>query len=204
MPEFSYPVGWTNIANLALRTLTSKLIQNLNDGSPNANFCREFMGKAVQQVLTEEDWGSCKKRLVLNPLTETPAFGFAYYYQLPGDWIRFCRDKDRTTIIGVDTGGEPWELEGDRIATTASYVNLRYIANPTDPAKFSPYLRNAISSQLALMLCIPLAKSEELQAQIQGQYKIDLALSRKAEAASGAHVDESPTPAGAGWYDEAR
>lgn len=205
MPDFSYPVGWTDIANQALRSLTAKLIASLIEGTPNANFCREFLGKSIQQVLAEDDWSAATKRAALNLLIEAPAHGFLYYYQLPGDYVRFVttRKANGAEVPAIDTSGDDYTVEGDKIATNAEAVNIIYIATPADPSKLSSYLRNAISSQLALLLCIPLNSNEGLQSQIQGQYQYDLALARKADAKA-KKPNTVSDDLGFTWWDEAR
>jgi hypothetical protein len=197
MPEFSYPVGWTDISNQALRSLSAKLINSILDNVPNAAFCRQFMGKAVQQVLAEEDWACCTKREQLNQLTETPAFGFLYNYQLPTNLVRFLDD-------GIDTQGMDFSIERERLLTDATTVYVRYVAHPEDPAKLSSYVRNAISSQLAFLLCIPLESSEQKQGQIQGQYGIDLELARKAEGKAHKKTAVVSEELGFTWWDESR
>jgi hypothetical protein len=192
--EFSYPSGWTDIANQALKALGSKLINNMSDGTPNASFCSQFMGAAVDTILSEEDWGAVTSRASLNQLAETPAFGPAYYYQMPNDYVR---------LISIDTGEEAFTVEGDRIATDAQTVDLVYVARPADPAKLTPYLRTAIAAQLALLLSIPLSSSEGTAARIQGQYMAAISLARRAEG----RQKDDPSVADAlafTWWDETR
>lgn len=196
MPEFSYVAGWTDIANQALKTLTEKLINSLNDGTPNANYCRQFLGSAIETALGEGDWGCARARAVLNQLVERPAHTFNYYYQIPGDHIH-------PTEKGVDTGGEDWEIDGDRLATDATAVNLSYIARPEDPAKLTPAIRDLIAAQLAVRLAIPLAKNEKKKLEIAGEYAAALAIARAAERK--ARKDQSVTDEqGHVWHDELR
>lgn len=173
MAEFSYSSSWTDIANQALKTLQAKLINNLGDGSALANYCKQFMGEAVDLSLEEADWSGARKLTLLSRLVETPAFGFAYYYQLPGDISR----QESLGPEGID-----YDVVGDKIATDSETVELTYIARPDDPAKLPSHLRNLIASNLAQLLTVPLTSSESTKVQVDQQHERDLAAALRAEA----------------------
>ena len=192
MADFVYPSGWTDVANQALSHLGSKRINNLLDGSALANSCQQFMGRAIEDVYAEIDWQAATKRVELERLTEAPAYGFLYYYQLPVDYIRMMvRDS-------VDVGGATWAIEQDRLATDAEEAFLRYIARPADPSKLPGYLRQAIEIWLAVLLTIPLASSDERKAVLLGLWNDKKARALAADAAS--RQEEEP----AQWWDEMR
>jgi hypothetical protein len=192
MADFVYPSGWTDVANQALSHLGSKRINNLLDGSALATSCQQFMGRAIEDVYSEIDWQAATKRVELERLTEAPAYGFLYYYQLPVDYIRMMvRDS-------VDVGGATWAIEQDRLATDAEEAYLRYIARPLDPAKIPGYLRQAIEIWLAVLLTIPLASSDERKAVILALWSDKKAKALAADAS--ARQQEEPPQ----YWDELR
>ena len=192
MADFVYPSGWTDVANQALSHLGSKRINNLLDGSALANSCQQFMGRAIEDVYAEIDWQAATKRVELERLTEAPAYGFLYYYQLPVDYIRMMvRDS-------VDVGGATWAIEQDRLATDAEEAFLRYIARPADPSKLPAYLRQAIEVWLAILLSIPLASSDERKAIVLALWKDKRDLAEAADAS--ARQQEEPPQ----YWDELR
>lgn len=192
MADFVYPSGWTDVANQALSHLGSKRINNLLDGSALATSCQQFLGRAIEDVYSEIDWQAATKRVELERLTEAPAYGFLYYYQLPVDYIRMLvRDS-------VEVGGATWAIEQDRLATDAEEAYLRYIARPGDPAKIPGYLRQAIEIWLAVLLTIPLASSDERKAVILALWNDKKAKAMSADAS--ARQQEEPPQ----YWDELR
>lgn len=172
MPSgITYPSSWTEIANLALGRLTSSRINNLlqpdNDLSSQCNL---LIGQAVDMVYVEHSWKGATKRAQLNKLTETPAFGFAYFYQMPTDWVRNPDQEREGQRSNIDTGGAEYTIEQDRLLTDAETVYMAYIARPDDVSKIRPYLRIAISLALAFLLTTALTSSESLAQRIAGEY----------------------------------
>ncbi len=198
MPSgFSYPAGWTDIANQALGRIGSKTINNLLDGSALANYCQMFMGKAIEDVLNEADWRSAVKREALEQLTETPPFEYAYYYQMPGDFLRLVEGG------GIETTGEDYSIEADRLLTNATEVNIAYVARPEESEALAPHVKGAIALRLAFLLTTPLTSSEPLAARIAAEYAEAIKVALSADGAR----KRTPTPAdqnGCTWYDELR
>lgn len=194
MADIQWASSWTDVANNALKSIGKTLINNIGDATPVASYCRQFLPSAIETLITVFDFQAARERAVLNRLVETPPFGFAYYYQLPPDYI--C-----TSII--DTGGDDYTIEGDRLLTDSGTVNLVYIKRIQDPSAMAPYLRNGIAAQLALFLSIPLSASEELVARVQGQLAAAKADAKRADARG--RKQKMPTDdLGFKWYDEAR
>lgn len=192
----SYPISWTDIANLALGRLGIDRIGTITDTTdPNASYCRQFLGAAVEDVLTEFGWKASTKRVQLAQLTDTPAYGFAYAYQVPVDFIR---------PEEVETGGEAYSIEGEQVLTDAEEeVYLTYVARPADATEILPYLRILIAIKLASILALPLTHSEKTQSRVDVEYEKALKRALSADAAR----RDAPTVAkdlGFTWWDELR
>lgn len=198
MPSsFSYPSSWTDIANQALGRLQSKLISNITESSSIANYCKLFIGQAIEDVFNEEDWVSTIKRQTLDQLTETPEFGYSYAYQMPGDFLRIVEGG------GIESLGVDYSIEGDKLLTDEDEVELAYVARPEDPTKIAPHLRKAITTRLAYLLCIPLTSNETLAARVASEYNESIINARSAE---GKRKKENTVADDLGftWSDELR
>ena len=154
----SYSTSWIEICNAALGRLGKGSVADLEEGSQLAKYCKLYLGQAIDEVFSLWEWSFCRSRAQLNQLADTPAFGPAYYYQLPIDFVR---------PISVDSDEEDWSIEGERLATDGESVDLVYLARPEDPAKIPGYANRAISTRLALCLTTPLTSSETLSARIK-------------------------------------
>jgi hypothetical protein len=195
MPQFSYASSWTDIANQALKALQKQLIDTMeNQTSVLAGYCRQFMGEAVDLSLAETGWRGATALALLNRLTETPAFGYGYFYQLPTDYSRF-------ETVGPE--GILYLIVGDKVATDSETVELTYIARPADPAKLPPHLRNLIASTLAKLLTIPVSSSDALKAEINRQHASDLEVALRAEVKT-RKDPEQKDDLGFTYYDELR
>jgi hypothetical protein len=192
--EIQWASSWTDVANNALKSIGKAKIHNIGDADPVASYCRQFLPTAIETLLPVFDFQAARARAVLNKLVETPPFGFAYYYQLPPDYI--CTSS-------IDAGGQDYTIEGDKLLTDAIAVNLVYIRRIQDPTTMAPYVRNGVSAQLALFLSVPLSSAEELVARVQGQLEAAKAIAKRADARG--RKQKLPTDdLGFTWYDELR
>ena len=158
----AYPSSWTEVCNLALGRLGTRQIISLLEGTPAANYCNQFLGEAIHEVLGEYDWRRMRKRAALARLAAVPAFGYAYTYALPSDFIR---------PVEVATGADHYSIEEAGLLTDAETVYLTYVYAPQEPTNVPPYLRRAFAIRLAFLLTTPLASDEALAARIAAEDK---------------------------------
>lgn len=158
------PISETAICNLALSLFGNSRIGDIDEQSITANLCKVWYEQTRNEVLSESgvEWVCAKTRTQLSQISDDPAFGWDYQYQLPADCLK---------IIGIvtdegDIKNIPWTREADRILTNEEECYLLYIKQITDPTKFSPLLARAIYTLLASVLAARLAqnlqKSREL------------------------------------------
>lgn len=200
----TYPSSWTDIANLALTRLGSAKINNLiQPDNENASYCSMLIGQAVDDVYIEHSWKGATKRIQLAQLIETPAFGFSYFYQMPTDWVRNPDQEKEGERSNIDTDGQDYSIEGDRLLTDATEVFMAYIARPDDVSKIRPYLRSAIALRLAFLLTTPLTSSESLASRVAAEYSAAI----NSAIANDNKVREERTQEkemGVIWFDELR
>jgi hypothetical protein len=170
-------------------------ITDTSEASTNAQYCREFLGEAVEDVLGHYDWHCCRRRARLAPDAEKPAFGFSRQFPLPADCIR---------IISVGTEGlrdaVPYAVENRFIFSDADTLEIVYLELPADPNGLPAPLRKAVYTTLTQLLTIPLTSSEELAARVSVEQQLALKRAREWDAAQ----EYDPSAEGERWWEEAR
>lgn len=193
-----YTNSWTQISNLALSRFPIARITSVDppDGSKVAGLCAEHLPAAIDEVLIYHDWIGMTKRVSLEQSEETPAFDYAYFYQVPPDLLR---------ILSVDSDVHTWRQEQDQIATDALAVDLAYIFRPVseDVLKIPVYLRTAIGYVLADRLTMPLTADEEKIVRIAREKEQALGAALEADS-SGQTPNTVAEQLGYTWADEVR
>ena len=166
------------ICNSALVKIGANRIVALDEGSRNANACAELYAKLRDNLLRAHVWNFATVRIKLARLASTPAFGFAYEYQLPVDWLRTIsvHDNDR------GDGFVEYRVEGRRLRCSAEDVYLRYIRIVTDANEMPSDFREALALMLACDLAIPIAQSNALREIMDEAFRDTLARAKSADA----------------------
>ncbi len=182
-------VSTVDICNLALDELGEAAITALDEGSPVANLCSRNYAPARDQVLRSHPWNFAVARRRLARLAEVPAFGFAYGYQRPTDWLR-------TLSVHAGDGGRdavPYRMEGDRLLSDAPDLFLRYIARVEDPNQYDALFVDALAMRLAARLTKAINQSTGEKERIEALYRDAL---RKARAVDGVEDFAEAVPDG--------
>ena len=182
-------VSTVDICNLALDELGEAAITALNEGSPVANLCSRNFGPARDQVLRSHPWNFAVARRRLARLAEVPAFGFAFAYQRPTDWLR-------TLSVHASDGGRdavPYRMEGDRLLGDAPDLYLRYVFRVEDPNQYDPLFVDALAMRLAARLAKAITQSTGEKERIEALYRDAL---RKARAVDGVEDFAEAVPEG--------
>ena len=137
------------ICNSALIKLGASPILSLTEGSKSANLCNEQYEKVRDDLLRAHPWNFAAARQKLARLAEAPAFGFAFAYQLPADFLRAIEVAD----------GIGYKIEGRKILSDAADIYLRYVRQVTDPNEMDALFREALAWRLAVDLAIPITQS---------------------------------------------
>ncbi len=133
---------------------------------------REAWDSTVAACFEVANWTFLTKRVELGRLAVVPAFGYKYYYELPGDYIR---------TVQISATGEPrdmlldYELESGMIATNAEHLYLRYISRDLtpNPGDWSQAFADYVSASLAVRTAPKLNPSAlEAASQIEQKNRI--------------------------------
>jgi hypothetical protein len=198
-----YAASWTQICNRALGRLGALEIEDLEEGTSNAAFCKTFLADAVEEVLGQFDWNCCRRRVRLAPYAEAPVFGFKYGFPTPVDLIRVVKvySGQPEAYYSAPPSWEPeYLIENGNILSDVPEILLLYIARPDDPNMMSPGVRKAVSAALAFLLTTPITSNEQLASRIAAE---------RAEAVERAKIEDAqmnydPEAKGEKWYGEFR
>jgi|TARA_R100001530_G_scaffold134315_1_gene108959 hypothetical protein len=144
--------SFVEISSNALRLLGDDPIVSFGDDTERARLVNAIYEEMRDEVARAAIWNCCKARQILASLTETPAFGWAYYHQLPSNSLRVV--DVRSGDIRIDH-----EVEGRKLMTDTSSVNLIYIKRVTDPNEFDALFVSAYTARIAAELALPITGS---------------------------------------------
>jgi hypothetical protein len=165
-----------SIANGALQRLGAKRIESLTQDHPNARSVNAAFERVRDRLLRRYDWGFAIKRASIAADGTGPTWGDWSRYSLPNDYIRLIRDDEsgRTT---------DWKIEGLHILSgDASPLEIRYVAQITDPNYFDATFIEAFECALALTICEEVTQSTSKKADIRADYDDAIAEAKKSGA----------------------
>lgn len=127
-------------------------LQDVDEESEAGRVLRDRYNPAVAACFEAQGWNFAEARAALARLSETPAWGYDYYYQTPGDMVRILAisetgEEDSTTI--------KWRLEQGKIATDATSLYVRYTssANIPLPGMWTQSFADWVAAEVAVRSC---------------------------------------------------
>lgn len=166
------------ICNRALQKLGAKRIVELDEDSKNARACNVAFEPVKLAELRAHPWTCAIKRVSLAADSPAPTFGPANAYTLPADYLRLTQPDQKLNQASID-----WTIEGRRLVTNDSApLEIRYIADITDPNQMDALFREALASRLAYELCEEITQSNSKKEACDADYKRAIAEARRANA----------------------
>jgi hypothetical protein len=176
----------TAIANLALTRLGASRITNIDtEQSENAAKMRAVFDFLRDEVLRSHPWSFATQRVNFNQTTNTPLYGFASEYQIPGDVLR---------VLPPSTGGGgsrqcEYKIEGDKILTDDSTFQARCILRIEDTTQWDSVFVDAFATRLQAELAYAIVNNRALAGDLFNLY---LAKIRSAKAYNA--MEDTPDP----------
>lgn len=169
-------VGRTAIFNKAIVLLGSRAeLLSPDETVPSAQSLNALWDIARRSALTMHPWNFAVTRKKLQRDTEAPAFGYAYRFERPEDCLRWLPwDSDDPYYF-------EGEEEGDYFLSDESEVYLRYIAEHTEEAKWSPLFVDVLAHTLAHEYCEAKTALQGLRRAIGEDREALLRAARKAD-----------------------
>jgi hypothetical protein len=139
---------------MSLDKLGASRINNFEDStenSPQARKCRTHFEQTRDALVRSHYWRFASARATLSQDTVDPDFEYDNQFILPSD---FMRHKSVFASNGTPNGNlkVSYAIEGDRLLTNETAINLRYIKKVTDPTKFDELFTEVLILKLALKL----------------------------------------------------
>ncbi len=161
-----------SICNNALLLIGCNPITSLTDGNKAANACNLVFDRTLDTLLRMHLWNFAVTRATLASETTSPAFGYAYSYPLPADYIR---------LVGLENNSMPHKIERGNLLTDAEVVNLIYIARIEDVTKYDPLFVEAFVLMLAMNLSYILIGSNQRIGSLKEEFDRKLFLAKQVD-----------------------
>jgi hypothetical protein len=170
------------ICSNALMMLGAKPIASFSESEgmgsnlDRAKLCAGLYPGLRLAILRGHYWNTCARRVLLSPDGQKPAFGYAYRFLLPGDWLRTWGVGDRYTRGRLD-----YRSEGRYLLCNEPVLPLLYGADvPED--QWDTLLVDVMTLAVAARLAYPITASTS----VEEAKKIELRdLLREARATDG-------------------
>jgi len=166
------------ICNRALQRLGAKTIVSLTEASKNARQCNLAYNPVRLKMLADHNWAFATQRAQLAADATAPEFGRANAFELPADYVRIADDYPEDNFNSID-----YVVEGRKILTDFDApLEIRYIADITDPNLMDPIFREALSMNLANELVEVITQSNTKKLGIERDLKKVIAQARRRNA----------------------
>lgn len=176
-----------DLANNALSYLVRDTIRTLDGAQPAAIHTKQHMDLAIETVIEEWDWASCR---VVNPLISVsgvPGRGWSYVYERPVDCVKLWRleDSQGDAILEYEEG-----MSGDLLTnrsyifTNAANASIRYGSNRVTVDRLSPFVFALCGLKLAELCCMALVKDAKLHKYLADSYRLQVSKAQTSAAFS--------------------
>ena len=165
-----------DINNAALNQLGASTILSLTEDSKNARICNARYTQIRDAVFRSHPWNCLQKRLELSSSTTTPAWGYSFQYDLPGDCLRLLR------ILDYDSNHK---VEGRSILSNNSSMKILYISRVTDPNQYDELLRETLAAAIAADIAYAITSNNTTQQNMINLYQNKLRDARFVDSTEG-------------------
>lgn len=155
----------TDVFNRALTKLGDARVIDPTDDSEAAIVINNMFDIVRDAELRKRNWNFSIKRDEIAALVSTPAFGFAYEYQKPGDCLRFIMIGD--IYVGYSLANyrtmpeEVYQVEGNKILTDlGAPLKIKYVRSVTNVGDWDPLFVEYFACVLAFEACMRLNGSK--------------------------------------------
>ncbi len=166
--------GKVEIISNALLCLGEEAITDLTDTSKRAVTAVALYPIARDYTLRLRRWNFAEKRASLARLASTPAWGYAYAYQLPSDCLRVWSTEHQKYY--------PWKVEGRQLLTNADSANIEYTYRNDNPGDYDSGYVEVLIAYLAFKMAWPITQREWVQRSMWDRFQDAM---REAAAADG-------------------
>ncbi len=175
----------TSICNLALSKIRANVITTIGENTVEARNCLIFYDPSRRAALEAHPWNFATRKVALaRDATYTAAFGLAYRFALPADFLRIIQ-VDWEDLDYSDGWSLPYRIEDGYLHADESSVSIEYIYDCEDPNKFSATFVDMLAERLAAELSLPLADNSVMSEKHWNVYESKLREARNTDAQQG-------------------
>lgn len=143
----------TDISNMALDWLAQKSIGDIDEGGSVANWYKRNFAQTRDALLRSHKWNFAVTRAEITERSDTPDFGWDYWYNLPGDCLRLFRLRQggewEGNLIEYELEAHPTESRQVIMCDLSDSIKIRYIRRIEETGMFDPLFVEALSLSLA-------------------------------------------------------
>ena len=172
-----------SICNLALTILGADRITSLEDNAENARRLTAIYDSTLEDVLRAHPWNFAIARVQLAQLATTPLYEYDYEFQLPGNCLRVLSVSDGTNIIS------DFKVEGRKLLADDTTVQIKYIANITDPNQYTSQFIYVLASRLAAEIAYAVTNNKATAEQMFDLYLSRLQTAKETDAQESSSVE---------------
>lgn len=169
-----------SICSNALLMLGDKPIASFTERTDRAETAANLWPDIRDEILRAKLWTCCRKRVLLPPLSNVPAWGYTAAFRKPSDWLR-------TVQAGYDGEALEYRDEGGHILANVTALPLIYTWRSEDPAVWDALLVRVMTLAMAAAMAYAVTKSATVETTRLGALKEAL---QRAGAISG--QDDGP------------
>ncbi len=164
--------------NSALNMIGATNIISRDEDTKSARVTNQRFDSVRDAVFRAHPWNCLVTRRTLAADSDSPTFDWSYQFTLPTD--PYCLRVMRLDYMDIE-----FRVEGRKIVTDESTINLVYLARVTDPNEWDSLLNEAISARLAADVSFSLVQSTSLTQSLYALYQDKLSEARFTDATEG-------------------
>ena len=158
-------------------------ITSLEDNAENARRLTAIYDSTLEDVLRAHPWNFAIARVQLAQLATTPLYEYDYEFQLPGNCLRVLSVSDGTNIIS------DFKVEGRKLLADDTIVQIKYIANITDPNQYTSQFIYVLASRLAAEIAYAVTNNKATAEQMFDLYLSRLQTAKETDAQESSSVE---------------
>lgn len=144
----------TETCNLALIKLGAARITSLDDGTKQSKIMGQLWNTVRDAEMSAHPWSFAATRALIPASATPPAFGWAYAYPQPTDFLKFI-EVGEDWMFYTQVCGSPWfTIEGGAVLTDqGSPLKIRYVRRITNVGAWPASFVEAMACRLAAEAC---------------------------------------------------
>lgn len=175
------------ICNRALTKLGARRILDVTDEVKEARELNSMWDLVRDAELRRNLWNFAMRRAALPALITTPAWGFAYEYQLPADLVRVVQVHDVYYVAGLTDYRTmmdvPFQVEGRKVLSDLDApLKIRYVARVDDTQQWDALFVEAFASRLAYEACEAITQSNTKKEAAYADYQATVRQAKQVDA----------------------